>query len=397
MTNTLSTYNPIFYAQEALIALEKALGLAGRVYRGYDDEVTARTKGDTINIRVPGSFTAQDAPSAAQDITASSIDIKLDQHKEVKFALTDKELAYTSQRIIDEHIRPAAYALADKIDQSLAALVDDVPYFIDFTNPAAVADITNARRVMFDNKVNLEDEAMLHFMVSGVIEKELLDLQAFSQFQGSGQAGVDTQLRGHIGRRYGFNFFANQNVPSRTSQTIADALGAVNNGPGYAAGIKTMAVNGLTISLTPALKKGDIMQVTGHAQQYVVTADANTDGAGATTVSFYGSPNVQGGGLEAAVVNAQVVTFVPAGGSGTTKVNSMAFHRNAFALGLARLPDFMDGEGVKVFSTPIDPKSGLSVRARTWADPNNSKYFVALDALFGIKTLDGNKAVRGRD
>ena len=34
--NTLGIYDPLFYAQEALIQLEKALGLAGRVHRGYD-------------------------------------------------------------------------------------------------------------------------------------------------------------------------------------------------------------------------------------------------------------------------------------------------------------------------------------------------------------------------
>ena len=31
MPNVLSVYDPLFYAQEALIALEKALGMAGRL------------------------------------------------------------------------------------------------------------------------------------------------------------------------------------------------------------------------------------------------------------------------------------------------------------------------------------------------------------------------------
>ena len=396
MANTLSSYNPIFYAQEAQTALEKALGLAGRVYRGYDDSSTARTRGNTIDITVPGAFSAQDAPSSAQDITASNVQITLGSHKEVKFTLSDKELAYSSERIINDHIRPAAYALADKIDQDIAALFKDVPWYTDFSAPAAVGDITTARRILFDNKVPLADEANMHFMASGQIEKELLDLQAFSQFQGAGQAGADTQMRGYLGTRYGFNFFANQNAPSVTSATVVDLAGAVNNGAGYAAGIKTMAVDGVSISA--ALKAGDIMVITGHTQQYVLTADATADGAGAiASLSFYGSPNVQGGGLEAAVVDNQVVTFVLSGGSGATKVNSLAFHRNAFALAMAKLPDFMDGQGVRVFATPVDAASRLSVRARTWSDPNNSKFYVALDCLYGVKTLDGNKAVRVRD
>ena len=58
MGNTLSAFNPIFYAQEGLIALHKRLGMAGRVFRGYDDAQTAREKGDTITIKVPSSFVA---------------------------------------------------------------------------------------------------------------------------------------------------------------------------------------------------------------------------------------------------------------------------------------------------------------------------------------------------
>lgn len=396
MSNTLSSYNPVFYAQEALNALEKALGMAGRVYRGFDDGATSRTKGQFIDIRVPGAFSAQDGPSSAQDITAANIQINLSSLKEVKFSLTDKELAYSSQQIIDEHIRPAAYALADKIDQDLCLLYKDVPWYADSSTPMVVGDVTGVRKILFNNKVPLNDPTAVHFMIDGTAEKEFLDVSAFTQSQGGGDQAVLSQMSGFLGSRYGMNFFANQNVQTATSATVADLAGAVNNGAGYAAGTKTIAADGVSISA--ALKAGDIMIVSGHTQQYVLTADATADGAGAiASLSFYGSPNVQGGGLESAVVDNQVVTFVLSGGSGASKVQNLAFHRNAFALAMAKLPDFYDGQGVKVFATPVDPASRLSVRARTWADPGNDKFYVALDCLYGVKTLDGNKAVRFRD
>ena len=100
--------------------------MANRVYRGYDR--SPQDIGSTISIRVPSTFTAQDAPSSAQDLSTSSISITLDQWKEVKFKLTDKELTHTGERIINEHIRPAAYALADQIDTTLAALYVLVPW-----------------------------------------------------------------------------------------------------------------------------------------------------------------------------------------------------------------------------------------------------------------------------
>lgn len=396
MANTLSAaHNPIFYAQEGLIALTKRLGMAARVYRGYDDVATSREKGETISIKVPSSFVAQDAPSTAQDLGTSKIDISLNQWKEVKFALTDKELSYTSQQIIAEHINPAAYALADKIDQVLCGLAVDVPWYSDWSAPAAVTDITSGfRKGMFARQVDFSNPEKLHCMVSGTIEGELLGLSAFSQNQGAGDQGVATQLSGHIGRRFGFNFFANQNTPSYTSATVADLAGAVNNGAGYAAGIKSIAVDGLTASA--ALKQGDIVVITGHTQQYVLTADVTLDGTGAGTLAIFGSPFVQGGGLESAVVDNQVVTIVLQGGSGATKEHSLAFHEGFAALAMAKLPDFYDGNGVRVFSV-LDPVTRIGLRARTWVDGNNSKYFVALDCLFGVKTLDGNKAWRMRD
>ena len=78
MSNTLGVYNPIFYAQEALILLEKALGMAGRVHRGYDEERRTFLKGETINIRKPSTFTAQNAPSSAQDLDTGTVSLVLE-------------------------------------------------------------------------------------------------------------------------------------------------------------------------------------------------------------------------------------------------------------------------------------------------------------------------------
>src|SRR4051812_29511911 len=115
MSNELSVYDPLFYSQEAIIQLHKALGMAARVHRGYDK--SPQQKGSTISISRPSTFTAKAAPQSAQDIDAGEVQIVLDQWYEVKFKLTDKELTYTTDKIITDHIGPAAYAIADKIDQ----------------------------------------------------------------------------------------------------------------------------------------------------------------------------------------------------------------------------------------------------------------------------------------
>jgi hypothetical protein len=74
MSNTLGNYDPNFYAAQALVQLEQALGMAGRVYRGYDKN--PQEYGSVINIRRPTYFTAQAMPISSantSDINPDSV------------------------------------------------------------------------------------------------------------------------------------------------------------------------------------------------------------------------------------------------------------------------------------------------------------------------------------
>lgn len=380
MPNTLGNYNEIFFANEALIQLEKALGMAGRVYRGYEEERRTFDRGDTIQIRRPGVFSAQDAPSSAQDVLPERVSITLNRWKEVKFVLTDQELAYTTERIIEEHIRPAAYALADNIDQALVSLYKDVPWF--YTTNASpgsvVTDLTGPHRVLFDNRVPMSDESMLHFMVDGVMQQNLLGNSAFAQWQGAGNEGVQTQMSGALGRRYGMNFFANQNVTTHTTTPVTNTTG-VTNGT-FSRGATTVNIDAGT--LTGTVVPGDIIQFAGHSQNYAITT---TNTASGNAINGLGiSP-----ALQADLADGVSTTIIQAAVDG---VQRMAFHRNAFALAMARLPETGNGLGARMASVQAD--SGLSVRSRMFYDGNNSRVYVALDVLYGIRTLDPNLATR---
>ena len=386
MSNNINPYDPIWYANEALIQLEKALGLAARVHRGYDK--SPQQLGSTIQISRPGTFTAQDAPSTAQDLNPESLTITLNKWKEVKFALSDKELAYTGEKIINDHIRPAAVAIADQIDQDLAAEVTlNIPWYTDVTLASVgVADLTAARRTLFNNRVPMND---LHGMIDGFLEEKLLGLSAFTQHQGAGETGVQAQLRGTLGTKFGIEWFANQNTISKTSATIADVAGAfVGN---HAAGVSTISFDGVTAAAQFAV--GDILVITGHStanpQQYVLTNAPLADGAGVVTgATIYPA-------LKEAVVDNQVVTVVLNGGSGATKTQNIAFHRHVGALAMAPLPTMARELGAKVEAV-VDPITGLAIRSRMFYIGDTSKVYVALDVLYGVKILNGNLGVRMR-
>jgi len=376
MSNTLGVYDEVFYAQEALIWLQKNLSLAGRVYRALDS--SPNQIGSTISVRRPSTFTAITMPAAAADLATETVTVTLDQWYGCTFSLTDKELAYTRDRIIEEHIGPAAFAVANKIDTTLWAEYKNVPWYVTATSPLAVADITGVRKVLATNGAPMND-GRLHLVLSPTLEEEALRQSAFTQWTGSGATGEQSQISGNIGQRFGFEISMNQNAPTHTAGVAADATGAMN--ATVNAGLSTIAVKSLTAGAT--LVAGDTFVIAGNTQRYVVTAnasDGNSDGV-ITGITIYPA-------LVAQAAEDAVVTFNLVSGE-----QSLGFHRDAFALAMGVLPDNGNQLGARVFSA-VDSSSGLSIRARVWYDGTNAKTLVGLDALWGVKTLNGNLACR---
>jgi hypothetical protein len=374
MAKDLTYYTPQYWANEALIQLEKALGMASRVYRGLDEERRSFGRGEVINIRRPSTFTVENAPSTAQDVETSGVQVTLNQWKEVKFKLTDKDLSMTGERIIAEHIRPAAYAIADDIDQKLASLYADVPWFYDLAGTTEVKDVIGPRKVLFNNAVPMND---LHYMINGDLEANLLALSAFSQHQGAGPLGAETQLRGSLGTRYGVEIFANQNTPSHTPGVSADATGALT--ANAAKGDTSIAIDSVTSGGT--FTKGDTLVIAGNTQRYSITANVTATG-GAATLQIT-PPLVQ------AHTSTQVVTIRL-----DSHVANLMFHRNAFVLAMAPLSDMGKNLGAQI-ATVQDPITGLALRSRLYYVGDESEVHVALDCLYGYRTLDPNLAVRG--
>jgi len=381
MASELGVYNPIFYAQEALVQLENALGLANTVHMGFDAERKSAEAGDIVSIRRPGTFEVNSAPATAEDVKTETVNMTLDQWKEVKFKLTDKDLAISEDRIIQDHIRPAAYALANNID---AALVTTASTGMAVTAGSVsgdfgVVEVVNVHEAMFDAQVPMDDTDNLFFMVNGTLQADILKDSAFTQHAGSGDLGVSSQVRGAMGQRFGFNFFANQNAGS--THTISSAITGDYDVDSASPAVKGDTSIRLDGTSTPGgtIQKGDIMSLatSGVAGQgYVVTADVT--GAADCTVSF--EPP-----LKADSVAAEVVTFSQAP---TGKKIHFAHHRNALALAMAPLPMALPNSlGARVASV-ADPRTGLSIRSRMYYVGNSSEVHVALDVLYATRVLD---------
>jgi len=384
MANSNGNYIPILYANEALIHLRKRLGMAARVHRGYDAERRTAGKGKTISIKRPSTFTSQSAPSSAQELAVGTVDITLSTWEEVKFALPDNEAAWADPSIITDHIAPAAYAIAASIDQDLVDLVNTVPHaYVEPTagTAATVAGILNTRKKLGDLNVPLTEQERMHFMVGTKAEADLLALSAFAQHQGAGQAGVDTQLSGYLARRYGFEFFTNQNVGTVAYNNITDTAGTITEPA--AVGDTTITVAGLDTSIH--YKAGTIIKFDVSGYEYAVaTTTALSAGAGTVTIT----PAIRVAEADNAAITIQTTM------DNVTNVQNLAFHRDFAALAFAALPDSVPNElGARAF-TVMDPVTGLSLRARLWYDGDNSKTLCAVDALWGVKVLNADLACR---
>lgn len=375
MANTTTPYNEIFYVQNALFYFKKALGMASRINRTLDP--TPRAQGDTIRVRRPGTFTAQNAPSSAQDLKPISMDLKLDDWKEVKARVPDNERALSANQLIGDHIAPMAYALADYVDAQLCAQYVYVPWWKQLNGTFDLGDFTQPRQQLFDNQAPMND-GQLYVQLNGSTEAKVLKSLGVSTLWGAGVDGA--RIQGAVPPIFGFQPFVNQNAPTHTTTVAADATGALT--VATAVGDLAITFNGVTIS--GAFKKGDTFTITGDAQKYCFTADFSADGAGLVTAAPIWPAIKQVNAISA------VVTIDK---QGAAKGVNMCFHRNAFYMAMAPLPMDENGNGV-VMATASDPVSGLSLRYRRFYDGNNSATFYAFDILFGLKTFDPNLAVR---
>ena len=400
MANTLTPYNPTFYAAEALILLQNALGMANRVYRGYETERKGYNLGETVQVRKPSDFSVTSAPSSStNDPYTTSQTITINQWNQVKFALTDKELTQSGSRVIDEHIQPAAYALANQVDTDIMSEYANIPWYVGCSStPTAVADLTLPRKVLVDNagrQVDMDD-GKIHCAVSPNFEQNLL---ASTHFHSStlvgGTANQDALMKGHLGTRFGIEFFRSHNVQQHTSGTVIstgsnNALALVG---AHSKGASTISADGGNGSET--MVAGDSFVIAGNSQRYVVTGTETLSSGANTAISIF--PNLVADYDDNAVVTFALDTAEShaTGRDDNTAAfhGNLLFHENAFGLVVVPLPEIGDGAGANM-STVTDDQTGLSIRSRMAYDDDNAKVKVTLDILYGVKTLEPNLAVR---
>lgn len=378
MANLLTSglaYNPYFYANAALQVLYKRLGMAFYVQRDLAAGKGSGT-GDTVQVRRAQSFTTQSMPIAEAsfvDVSPNYDNLVIDQWHGNGFKLTDKERTLAPEVFIRDHITPVAAAIADKIDAGLSDLAREVPWVVDDDATDPYKDFPKIRRTLFDNKAPVVNPNEYAYMVDGVLAERYESNPTFVQANTSGDQSL--QRDGQLGVKFGFRIFANQNATTQPAGGITLTSPIVSGA--HAIGASSLVISGSTGSGTA--KRGVVITITGHAQKYALKADVAVGASGFTAAIV---PN-----LQAALSGSEVITFDQ---DAATSVG-LAFHRNAFALVMQPLEDA--GPGIES-AVVADPITGLMLRARVWGSGGLASTIWAIDALWGIKTLNPNLAVR---
>ena len=365
--------SPMSVAKMALLALTNNWVFGALVHKDYSKEF--KHVGEDVTVRNPATLTAVefdgDLTGQFQNVTESSITVSMDKILTVPVQITAKELTLDVVSFNDQIVVPACRALADKVDENIALLYKDIPYYGDTSSTTALADMTAIRKIMTDNKVPQRDR---YGVLSPMTFASLLNLSEFRDLEKTGETAVLKEAS--MGRRFGFSLYESQNIQHHTIGTT-DEAGAIDLAAGYAEGDTTIHVDALG---TGTINKGSILTIADNTGQYVVTADA--------TIAANECDVIITPGLNAAVLDGAVVTLHGDDATTTSKEN-LFFHKNAFAMVSAPLEPPLGG--AKGASLSYE---GLSLQVVYDYEMSQFKNMMTISILCGFKTLQKELAVR---
>src|ERR1700737_2688673 len=119
MVNTTLTASII--AKAAVGVLENELVMAGKVFRGFEDEfdkkINGYTIGDTVTIKKPTDFTVRNTITASpQDVQEGKLSLQINQVAGVDFKFTSQQLTLNIASLTERVIQPAMVQVANQID-----------------------------------------------------------------------------------------------------------------------------------------------------------------------------------------------------------------------------------------------------------------------------------------
>lgn len=386
MANVLTNIMPKILAA-GLSTLREAAIMPRLVNSSYSDE--AAQKGTTIDIPVPTAISVIDVapsntPPAPTDETPGLVQVPLDQWKQNEpFYLTDKELVQIdrNRHFVPMQVAEAVKALANNVNAFIHSQYKGIYGFTGTagTTPfgSSAGDATQARKILNEQLCPKSDRRMV---LDFAAEAAALDLSTFADAEKTADQGM-VKIEGEIGRKYGFDIFADDQVVTHTKGTLNNGTNATAEVDGaFAAGVST--INLANTTLTGTLVEGDVVSFAGHSQTYVITNSPSITAASNAMTGVTISP-----ALQQALTDNEVMTLED------SHVVNLAFHRDAFAFAQRPLvASTMElALGSEIMSLQ-DPQTGVVLRLEV--SRQHKQVAWEFDILYGAKLVRPELATR---
>ena len=214
---------------QGLLALRGTCVMPRLVNSDYSN--LAAQQGASIDVPIPSAIKAQAVTPGATsqdtgDISPVSATIKLDRWMEAPFYLTDKDLMEANRGVIPMQASEAVKAIANDVNATLLGLGRKFYGMVGTpgTTPfSTVVDATNARKVLNRQLAPVSDRRIV---LDPDAEAAALGLSGFADVSKSGDARPI--IDGTIGRKYGFDWAMDQQVPSFEASVMTEGALTVN-------------------------------------------------------------------------------------------------------------------------------------------------------------------------
>ena len=381
-----NTLTPIMHKilARGLMALREQVVMPRLVNNDYSND--AAQKGDSVQVPIPVTQTAAavtpgHSPVQPADKAPTTVSILLDQWYQSDFHLNDRELTEIdrNESFVPMQLSEAVRALANQVNTQIWSQYTGIWGYVGTAGTTPfTGGVDDAVQLRKELNIQVCPKDSRRAILDYVAEAEALKQAPFRDASASSDSGVI--IEGNIGRKYGFNWFADDHVPTHTAGTAeadSDVI-AVDNGAGYAIGVKTMNVD--VDAGTSTFVVGDIFTIAGDTQKYVAT-NADTFDTVGVNLSFEPA-------LKIAVSDNDVITFPLA-----DHVVNLGFHRDAFAFATRPLIiATADLELGSRFASMQDPVSGIVLRLEVSRQYKQTVW--DLDILWGSKLVRADLAVR---
>lgn len=340
-----------------------------------DAEAYVQNFGTSVKIPIsPDVPTAQswdgESDIAPTPINQEMADVVLNERKTSSFELKSSELSLSPYKLIETYGIPFAQSLIESVDLKIYEELIKSPNIVNALSSFNEDTLTDMGTTLNKNRVSAMNRNMV------INPDDVGTLLKTTTYKLAQNAGTDlAQVEGLIPRKSGFNIY---NQLGMDAYTPADVSGLINNGAGYAAGIKTVTVDGFADSAAP-VRPGDIFTVAGETGTPYHTVQSTTVDGSSNTVSITFLP-----ALVSSVADNAAITVTP------TKSN-IGFKPNSIAMAARAEATFPDGQGVK---QTVMMLQNLPIRISVSTSGKNLKTQVIFDILFGVKLVNAKRIVR---